>query len=37
MLGFTNDCYKDEKMCDKAVDNYCHELLLFILFLFLNF
>ena len=26
MLGLIPDCYKDQKMCDKAVDNYAHAL-----------
>ena len=26
MLGFTLDCYKDQKMCSKAADNYTHAL-----------
>ena len=25
-MVFTPDCYKDQKMCDKAVDNYTHAL-----------
>lgn len=24
MLGFLPDCYKDKKICQKAVDNYVH-------------
>ena len=26
MLIFVPDCYKNQKMCNKAVDNYPHEL-----------
>ena len=26
ILKFIFDCYKDQKMCDKAVDNYSHAL-----------
>ena len=26
MLMFIPDCYKDQKMCSKAVDNYVHAL-----------
>ena len=24
ILGFTPECYKDKKLCDKAVDNNYH-------------
>ena len=26
MLMFISDCYKDQKMCKKAVNGYCHAL-----------
>ena len=26
MLKFIPDCYKNQKLCDKAVDNYAHAL-----------
>ena len=26
MLGFISSCSKDQKMCNKAVDNYSHAL-----------
>ena len=26
MLKFIPDCYKNQKMCDKTVNNYAHEL-----------
>ena len=26
MLKFIHDCYKNQKMCNKAIDNYAHAL-----------